>query len=142
QVRVAEDGGADAHTDTVDRADQRLRERSERIEHPEEAVLAGVLAGLGDVLLHLDEVRARAERSTGAGDHGDRDLWVLGGGQQCPRRRVIQRLAERVKGLRPVQRQRAYAVVVGDIQHRCDLSCVTNWWSCASDQGGLSLWSR
>ena len=90
---------------------------------PGKPCLPGGEVGVGDARLHLGEVGAGAKAAPGAGQQDDRDLWVLGGGQQRLGGGVVERFVEGVERLGPVQREGAYPVVVVDLQrHGCSLT--------------------
>ena len=89
QVGEAEDRAADAEADAVDRDDQRLRERVQRVDEPREAVPAALERRVGGDPVHLEQVGAGREAAAVAGQQHHRDRRVLG------RRRSARRRARR-----------------------------------------------
>ena len=107
QVRITENRCADAHSDTVDRADQGLREGGQGVDHVGKVALGGKGIGIGDARLHLIEVVARAERAPGAGEQHHRHRGIRGGRPQRDCHRAVQRFVECVENLGPVEGERA-----------------------------------
>ena len=112
---MGKQGEADPHGRAVDRGDERLVERLERLQQGGEAgvdVLARGQAG------HLVQVLAGGERPAGTGQHGDLHAVVGPGAVKRGGGRPVQRRVERVEGGGPIEGEEADGAEVFDPDER------------------------
>ena len=102
----------------VDRADHRLAHLPERGEGRDRRVI-GATHEVGRVLPELAQIQSGAERGIGAGEDHDVDVGVtVGGGQRGPGL-ALERDAQCVTGLGPVERDGANPVNGVDQHELC-----------------------